>query len=83
LSASANTWRIDYSALTDKPTVLNLSHHDYFNLAGSGSVMDHRLMIAASRYCPVDVTLIPTGLADVASTPFDFRSATRIGERIR
>ena len=83
LSASANTWRIDYSALTDKPTVLNLSHHDYFNLAGSGSVMDHRLMIAASRYCPVDATLIPTGLADVASTPFDFRSATRIGERIR
>ncbi|MDQ0080180.1 aldose 1-epimerase [Variovorax boronicumulans] len=83
LSASANTWRIDYSALTDKPTVLNLSHHDYFNLAGSGSVMDHRLMIAASRYCPVDATLIPTGLADVASTPFDFRSANRIGERIR
>jgi aldose 1-epimerase len=83
LSASANTWRIDYSALTDKPTVLNLSHHDYFNLAGSGSVMDHRLTIPASRYCPVDATLIPTGIADVASTPFDFRSANRIGERIR
>ena len=76
-------WRIDYSAETDRPTVLNLSHHDYFNLAGSGSVMDHRLTIPASRYCPVDATLIPTGVADVASTPFDFRAATRIGERIR
>ncbi|WP_082519441.1 aldose epimerase family protein [Variovorax sp. Root411] len=83
LSATANTWRIDYSATTDKPTVLNLSHHDYFNLAGSGPVMDHRLTILASRYCPVDATLIPTGVADVASTPFDFRAATRIGERIR
>lgn len=83
LSASANTWRIDYSATTDSPTVLNLSHHDYFNLAGSGPVMDHRLTLAASRYCPVDATLIPVGLADVAGTPFDFRAATRIGERIR
>jgi aldose 1-epimerase len=76
-------WRIDYSATTDRPTVLNLSHHDYFNLAGEGSVLDHRLTIPASRYCPVDATLIPLGLADVAGTPFDFRSATRIGERIR
>jgi aldose 1-epimerase len=83
LSATANTWRIDYSALTDKPTVLNLSHHDYFNLAGSGSVMDHRLTLPASRYCPVDATLIPTGLAEVAATPFDFRTPTRIGDRIR
>ncbi len=83
LAAQANTWRIDYSAVTDKPTVVNLSHHGYFNLAGSGSVMDHRLTLPASRYCPVDDTLIPTGLADVAGTPFDFRAATRIGERIR
>lgn len=83
LSATANTWRIDYSALTDQPTVLNLSHHDYFNLAGGGSVMDHRLTLPASRYCPVDATLIPTGLAEVAETPFDFRTATRIGDRIR
>lgn len=83
LAAESNTWRIDYSATTDKPTVLNLSHHDYFNLAGSGSVMDHRLTLPASRYCPVDATLIPLGLADVAATPFDFRTATRIGERIR
>ncbi|MET3393902.1 aldose 1-epimerase [Variovorax sp. 1140] len=83
LSTSANTWRIDYSAIADSPTVLNLSHHDYFNLAGSGSVMDHRLMLPASRYCPVDETLIPLGTADVAGTPFDFRTATHIGERIR
>lgn len=83
LAADANTWRIDYSAVTDKPTVLNLSHHDYFNLAGSGSVMDHRLTLPASRYCPVNDALIPLGLADVASTPFDFRNATPIGERIR
>ncbi|REM18358.1 galactose-1-epimerase, partial [Mycobacterium tuberculosis] len=54
-----------------------------FNLAGSGSVMDHRLTLAASRYCPVDATLIPQGIAEVAGTPFDFRAATRIGERIR
>ena len=83
LGTRANTWRIDYSATADKPTVLNLSHHDYFNLAGSGSVMDHRLTLAASRYCPVDATLIPLGIAEVAGTPFDFRAATRIGERIR
>ncbi|SEJ02255.1 MULTISPECIES: aldose epimerase family protein [unclassified Variovorax] len=83
LPADTDTWRIDYSATTDRPTVLNLSHHDYFNLAGGGSVLDHRLTIAASRYCPVDATLIPLGLADVAATPFDFRTPTRIGERIR
>jgi aldose 1-epimerase len=83
LAAQADTWRIDYSAVTDKPTVLNLSHHDYFNLAGGGSVMDHRLTLPASRYCPVDDTLIPLGLADVAGTPFDFREPTRIGERVR
>ena len=83
LAATANTWRIDYSAVTDRPTVLNLSHHDYFNLAGSGSVMDHVLTLPASRYCPVDATLIPVGLAEVAATPFDFRTPARIGERIR
>jgi aldose 1-epimerase len=83
LSAKSNTWRIDYRAVTDKPTVINLSHHDYFNLAGSGSVMDHRLTIPASRYCPVDAQLIPLGVSEVAATPFDFRTPTRIGERIR
>ena len=83
LSATENTWRIDYRAETDKPTVLNLSHHDYFNLAGSGDVMDHRLMLAASRFCPVDAQLIPLSTAEVDATPFDFRMPTRIGERIR
>jgi aldose 1-epimerase len=83
LSAKSNTWRIDYRAVTDKPTVINLSHHDYFNLAGSGSVMDHRLTIPASRYCPVDAQLIPLGVSEVAATPFDFRTPTHIGERIR
>ncbi len=83
LSAETHTWRIDYRAVTDKPTVLNLSHHDYFNLAGSGSVMEHRLAIPASRFCPVDAQLIPLGVSEVAATPFDFRTSTRIGERIR
>ena len=82
LSRTENTWRIDYRAVTDRPTVLNLSHHDYFNLAGEGAVLEHRLTIPASRYCPVDAGLIPLGLAPVAGTPFDFRAATPIGERI-
>jgi len=77
------SWRIDYRAETDRLTVLNLTHHDYFNLAGSGSVMDHALELRASRYTPVDATLIPTAIAEVGGTPFDFRTPTRIGERIR
>lgn len=76
-------WRIDYQASTDRLTVVNLSHHDYFNLRGHGDVMEHRLTLAASRYCPVDATLIPEGIAPVAGTPFDFRQPRRIGERIR
>jgi aldose 1-epimerase len=52
LSTTENAWRIDYRAVTDQPTVVNLSHHDYFNLAGSGAVRDHRLTIPASRFCP-------------------------------
>jgi aldose 1-epimerase len=82
LSAS-NELRLDYEATADAPTVVNLSNHSYFNLAGSGTVLDHELRMAASRYTPVDATLIPTGeLAPVEGTPFDFRTATRIGERI-
>ncbi len=76
------TWQVDYEATTDRATVVNLSHHDYFNLAGRGSAMGHLLTLPASRYNPVDADLIPTGIAEVSGTPFDFRSPTRIGERM-
>ncbi|VWX61797.1 Aldose 1-epimerase [Burkholderiales bacterium 8X] len=76
-------WRIDYHARSDRRTIVNLTHHDYWNLAGGGSILGHRLSIAASRYCPVDEGLIPTGIEDVAGTPFDFRLSTPIGVRIR
>jgi aldose 1-epimerase len=76
------TWRIDYAATTDRATVVNLSHHDYFNLAGHGSALDHVLTLPASRYNPVDATLIPTGIAAVEGTPFDFRTPTTIRARM-
>lgn len=77
--------KIDYSATTDKPTVLNVTNHSYFNLRGQavGDVLGHELTLNASRFTVVDSTLIPTGeLRSVAGTPLDFRKSTRIGERI-
>ena len=79
----ANEWRIDYRATTSRATVLNLTHHGYYNLAGAGSALDHSLSLNASLYLPVDAQLIPTEIAEVDGTPFDFRQPTRIDERIR
>jgi aldose 1-epimerase len=79
----ANELKIEYSASTDKDTVVNLTNHSYFNLAGDGDILGHQLIINADRFTPVDRGLIPTGeLKSVAGTPFDFRVAKAIGERI-
>ncbi len=80
-----NELQIEYHATTDKPTIINMTHHSYFNLAGAGEgdILAQEVMINADRFTPVDKNLIPTGeLKDVADTPMDFRTATAIGARI-
>ncbi|MGA2177705.1 MAG: aldose epimerase family protein [Verrucomicrobiota bacterium] len=78
-----NSLRLEFHAVTDKDTVVNLTHHSYFNLAGQGDILGHVVMIPADRFTPVDATLIPTGeLRPVENTPFDFRVPTAIGARI-
>jgi len=85
LLADQNAVRIDYTATTDKDTVLNLTNHSYFNLAGQGNgdILQQQLTLYASQFTPVDAALIPTGkLQDVHNTPFDFLHPMAIGVRI-
>lgn len=78
-----NAWRIDYAATTTRTTVVNLTHHGYYNLAGAGTALDHVLSLNASTYLPVDENLIPTGVEAVAGTPFDFRAPMPIARHLR
>ncbi|GAA4305311.1 aldose epimerase family protein [Aestuariibaculum suncheonense] len=80
-----NALRVDYEAITDKPTIVNLTQHSYFNLTGdfSKTILNHKLSIDADQFVPVNETLIPTGeLVKVEGTPFDFRTAKPIGQDI-
>jgi aldose 1-epimerase len=79
----ANELRLEYRAHTDAPTIVNLTNHTYFNLAGAGTILGHSLQVHASRYVPLDATRIPLGHASpVDGTPFDFSSPHPIGLRI-
>jgi aldose 1-epimerase len=83
LTDASDELSIDFAATTDAPTACNLTNHVFFNLAGQGSVLDHRLTLRSDRLVPVTPALIPTGeLMDVTNTPFDFRRSHAIGERI-
>jgi len=78
-----NALKLEFTATTDEDTVLNLTQHSYFNLAGKGDILNHQVTIPADKFTPVDSTLIPTGeLKPVDGTPFDFRTPTAIGARI-
>lgn len=80
---AGDTLRLEYRATTDAPTVVNLTNHSYFNLAGGGDVRGHVVMMEADRYLPVDEGKIPTGeLAPVAGTPFDFTAPARVDARL-
>jgi len=81
----SNQYKVEFSATTDKTTIVNLAHHTYWNLGGpaAGDILGHELMLAADKYTPVDAGLIPTGeLKDVKGTPMDFTTPTTIGARI-
>jgi aldose 1-epimerase len=79
-----NELAVEYRARTDKPTIVNITNHSFFNLAGKGDVLGHRLGLFADSYTPVDATLIPIGeRRSVAGTPFDFRQPRAIGQFIR
>ena len=84
---NANSLKIDYHAISDRDTILNLTNHSYFNLAGAMSgkdILEHQIMLSADRFVPGGAGLIPTGeLRDVTGTPMDFRTETAIGARIQ
>ena len=85
LLTDENELRIEFKATTDKPTIVNLVHHSYWNLTGdpNKTILDHELMLAADHFLPVDEGLIPTGeLRPVKGTPFDFTQPTKIGARV-
>lgn len=79
----AGEWQLDYRATCDAPTVLNPTHHVYWNLAGGGSIEQHRLTLAAPLVAELDATLIPQALVPVEGTPFDFRTGRRIADGLR